>query len=153
MKPKLKDADRKLKENGSREGLFRTVRVGKQKYEGLRISCADTECVFEFKAYKFNAEGYDSGKRRHRAPRKAAPIVVAHPVPSAVPQLQSQSSTDGEEATVWSGGCPQPLHIPSSTHRGHSAQREDEEDQEEEGVASPHDSNKYGGPTTVETNL
>eukprot|EP00731_Ephydatia_muelleri_P005919 Em0003g167a len=160
VKPKLKDADRKLKENGSRGGLFQTVRVGKQKYEGLRISCADTECVFEFKAYKFNAEGYDSGKRRHRAPRKAAPpIVVAHPAPSAVPQLQSQSSTDGEEATVRSGGCPQPLHIPSSTHRGHSAQREDEEDQrvlmlsEEEGVASPHDSNKYGGPTTVETNL
>ena len=169
MKPKLKEADKKLKDNGSREGLFRTVTVGQQKYKGLRISCADTECVFEFKAYKFNPDGYDSGKQKRRAPRRAVPIVEAdysspsslatllnaHPLPQL---LQSQSSTDGEEASERPDGCPQPLHIPS-THRGHSVQRdgEEEEDQrvlvlsEEEGVASPHDSNRYGKPPAAET--
>ena len=173
MIPKLKDADVNLRANGSSTGLFSTVTVGGRKYKGLRISCADTECVFEFVAYKFNPENYSSGKRKRPAPKNSAPLAesdgssssspstpIGAPLvlsPAAVLQstLQFQSSTEGEEAAGRSGDCL-PL-CTTSTHRAHTPRVDGEEDcralvvSEEDGPISPLDSNKYGG--AVETKV
>ena len=149
----------------SKKGIFSTVTVGGRKHRGLRIKCADTECVFQFKTYRFNPEGYDSGKRKGVAPQKGVPVrrsdgssssssstpIDAHPVPPAG-AIELQSST--EETAVVRSGDSMPSDI-VATRRVCTDPRMGYDDDhralvtsEEETPLSPHDSNKYAVTTT-----
>lgn len=164
VKPKLESAHETLKSSGCREGLFSIVRVGRRKYKGLRVSCAGTECVFEFVAYKFNAEGYESGKQRRPAPRRAAPVVEpasSHSSSSSTPtdarppalplqgQLQVQTSTETEVQDSLPLINPLP-HGAQDAHRNRIGEIEELTTSEDE-LTSPRDSNRY--PESRETNL
>ena len=146
MKPKWDEADQKMKDNGSREGLFRTVTVGQQKYKGLHINCAETECVFEFKAYKFNPDGYDSGKRKHQAPRTAAPIVEADcssPLSLVTPlNIHPSVAPQGR-------GHGKDCRPSTSDHKSqHTRRQRVPVLSKEEGVPLQHDSIRHGKPPT-----